>query len=182
MKRFNRRPSPAFVIACIALFSSMGGVSYGVATGSIDGREIKNGSIRNPDFKNGTLRGQEAKPDGFGGGAIKESTLGQVPNAATAEGVSRFAVVAGNGASARARGATASRRGEPDSGQYQVDFDRDVRSCAYTATLGDPGTGGPGTGQIAVGQLATNPNTVRVVTRNTDGSPADRGFHLTVSC
>lgn len=182
MKRFIRLPSPALVIASVALFVSMGGVSYGLATGVIDGREIKNGSIRNPDFKNGTLRGQEAKPDGFGGGAIKESTLGQVPNAATAEGVSRFAVVADNGAAARARGATASRHGAAGSGQYQVDFDRDIRGCAYNATIGDPGTGGPGTGQIAVGQLATNANTVRIVTRNNAGDPADRSFHLTVNC
>ena len=182
MKRFIRLPSPALVIACVALFVSMGGVSYGLATGVIDGREIKNGSIRNPDFKNGTLRGQEAKRDGFGGGAIKESTLTQVPNAATAEGVSRFAVVAPNGESARARGATATRRGAPDSGQYEVDFDRDIRGCAYSATLGDPGTGPPGTGQIAVGQLSTNANTVRIVTRNTNGNPADRAFHLVVNC
>jgi len=53
----------------------MGGVSYGVASGSIDSREIKDGSIRNKDFKAGTLRGREAKPDSFGGKAIKESTL-----------------------------------------------------------------------------------------------------------
>lgn len=182
MKRFIRRPSPAFALAFAALFVSLGGVSYGVATGSIDGREIKNGSIRNVDFKNGTLRGNEAKRDGFGGGAIKESSLSQVPNAATAEGVSRFAVVADNGTAARARGATASRRGPAGSGQYQVDFDRDIRGCAYNATVGDPGTGGPGTGQVAVGQLATNGNTVRVVTRNAAGEPADRSFHLTVNC
>jgi len=76
--RFSR-PSPALAIACIALFVAMGGVSYGVATGSIDSREIQNGSIRNRDFKDGTLRGQEAKRDGFGGGAIKETTLGKIP-------------------------------------------------------------------------------------------------------
>ena len=80
--RFSR-PSPALAIACIALFVAMGGVSYGVATGSIDSREIKDGSIRNPDFKNGTLRGQEAKRDGFGGGAIKETTLGKIPASST---------------------------------------------------------------------------------------------------
>jgi hypothetical protein len=74
----SRRPSPALVIACISLFIALGGVSYGVATGSIDSREIKDGSIRNKDFKDGTLRGQEAKRDGFGGGAIKEKTLGKI--------------------------------------------------------------------------------------------------------
>jgi hypothetical protein len=85
MKRLVRMPSPALVVASIALFGSLGGVSYGLATGSIDGREIKDGTIRNPDFKNGTLRGQEAKRDGFGGGAIKESTLGKVKSATSAD-------------------------------------------------------------------------------------------------
>ena len=85
MKRLVRMPSPALVVASIALFVSLGGVSYGLATGSIDGREIKDGTIRNPDFKNGTLRGQEAKRDGFGGGAIKESTLGKVKAATSAD-------------------------------------------------------------------------------------------------
>jgi hypothetical protein len=90
VKRFVRLPSPAMVVAGLALFASLGGVSYGLATGSIDGREILDGSIRNPDFKNGTLRGQEAKRDGFGGGAIKEQTLdpvkiGKVRTASSAE-------------------------------------------------------------------------------------------------
>jgi len=85
MKRFLRRPSPAMVVATVALFVSLGGVSYGVATGSIDSREIKDGSIRNRDFKDGTLRGNEAKRDGFGGGAIKESSLGKVKAASSAD-------------------------------------------------------------------------------------------------
>jgi len=89
---FSRKPSPALVIACIALFVAMGGVSYAVATGSIDSRAIKDGSIRNKDFKNGTLRGQEAKRDGFGGGAIKESTLGKIPASSV-----RWALVNENG-------------------------------------------------------------------------------------
>lgn len=61
-----RRPTPALVIACLALFLSLGGVSYGLATGSIDGREIKNGTIRGPDVRNGTLSsrdlGDSARP------------------------------------------------------------------------------------------------------------------------
>ena len=49
----HRRPSPALVIACIALFVSLGGVSYAVATGSIDSREIANNKIRSMDIRNG---------------------------------------------------------------------------------------------------------------------------------
>ena len=52
-----RRPSPAFVIACIALFVSLGGVSAGVATGFIDGREILDRTIRTQDIRDNTIRG-----------------------------------------------------------------------------------------------------------------------------
>jgi hypothetical protein len=83
MKRFLRLPSPAMVVAIIALVVASSGVSYAVAT--VTSGDIVNGSIRNPDFKDGTLRGQEAKRDGFGGGAIKESTLGKVPAATSAD-------------------------------------------------------------------------------------------------
>ncbi len=178
MKRFTQRPSPAFVIACIALFSSMGGVSYGLAAGSIDSREIKNGSIRNDDFKNGTLRGQEAKPDGFGGGAIKESTLGVVPGAS---GVANSAVVAATGAGVRGRNVASAGRSGP--GRYEVVFNQNVQGCVYVATVGDEAAGGPGTGVASVSSLATNGNGVAVRTSNANnGTPQDRGFHLIVNC
>jgi hypothetical protein len=87
-----RTPSPALVIACIALFVALSGAAYAAAT--LGAEDIVNGSIRNRDFKDGTLRGNEAKRDGFGGGAIKErslnpaefdeSKLGKVNSAATA--------------------------------------------------------------------------------------------------
>ena len=61
-------------------------------------------------------------------------------------------------------------------------FDRDVRACFYSATLGDESAAGPGTGQIAVTSAASNVNGVRVVTRDSDGTLANRSFHLLVSC
>jgi hypothetical protein len=169
------------VVALIALFVSLGGSAYAVAT--IGSDDIINGSIRNRDFKDGTLRGQEAKRDGFGGGAIKESTLGQVPSAAvavTGDGVARHAVVSNVGATVRGRGVTSSAQTGP--GQYQVVFDRDVRNCVYVATLGDESAAGPGNGQISVTSAAANVNGVRVVTRNSEGVNDNRSFHLIVSC
>ncbi len=183
MKRFLRTPSPAMVVACAALFVSLGGVSYAVAT--IGSEDIVNGSIRNRDFKDGTLRGQEAKPDGFGPNAIKEQSLDSskfkvVPIATVADGVTRHAVISTTGGAVRARGVASSAQTGP--GQYQVILDRDVRQCVYVATLGDESASGPGTGQIAVTSLSSNVNGVRVVTRNSDGTLADRSFHLVVSC
>jgi hypothetical protein len=52
----RRRPSPALVIASIALFVSLSGVSYGVATGFIDSREIKNNEVRSIDIRNNQVR------------------------------------------------------------------------------------------------------------------------------
>jgi hypothetical protein len=81
----SRRPSPALVISCISLFVAMGGVSYGVATGSIDGREIKNNSVRGADIKNSSLTGNDVANNRLGGTDVKESSLGKVPNAGLLE-------------------------------------------------------------------------------------------------
>jgi hypothetical protein len=59
--RLGRLPSPALVIACVALFVSLGGVSYGLATGSVDSREIKNNSVRSADIRNNDLRSKDVR-------------------------------------------------------------------------------------------------------------------------
>lgn len=178
MKRFNRHASPAFVIACIALFVSLGGVSYGVATGSIDGREVKNGSLRGIDVKDRSLTGNDIAADRLGGGAIKESTLGTVN---FARGVENSAVVSPQGVVVRSTGgATAVRSAE---GRYSVIFGRDMRPCTYVATIGDESAGGTSSGLVSVATNAINPNAVNVRTANAaNNANADRSFHLIVSC
>jgi hypothetical protein len=178
-----RTPSPALVIACLALFAALGGVAYAAAT--IRSSDIVDGSIRNRDFKDGTLRGQEAKRNGFGGGAIKESSLDatqlkKVDEAATADGVTLQAVVAETGTSSRNRGATSTTK--TATGVYQVVFNADVKACTYSATLGDVGEAAPPSGEVSVSSLAGNANGVVVATRDSAGLAADRPFHLIVSC
>ena len=106
MKSFlSRRPSPALVISLIALFISLSGVSYGVATGFIDSREIKNNQVRSVDLRNNdvrtrdlrnnevrgidirnsTVRGADVGLNSLTGDDINESRLGKVPSAATAD-------------------------------------------------------------------------------------------------
>lgn len=110
-----RRPTPATVIACLALFVALGGVSYGVAVGSIDSREIKNetiqttdirrggvhasdirddsirtedlrnNEIRGVDIRNSTIRGIEVAVNSLAGADIAESTLDTVPRATNAD-------------------------------------------------------------------------------------------------
>jgi hypothetical protein len=178
MKRFARRPSPALVISCIALFIAMGGVSYGVATGSIDGREIKNGSVGAIDIKKRSITGNQIAPNRLGGGSIKETSLGTVNSA---QGVARAAVVNPAGQIVRGRGGATSIRTGP--GRYAVGFIGDVRGCIYNATIGGVAAGQPGSGFISVSSLPTNASAVEVRTSApADNKPENRAFHLTVTC
>ena len=86
MRRLLRfRPSPALVIACVALFVSLGGVSYGIASGAITSRAIKNNTVSSKDIKNLTITAKDVKKNSLGGTSIRESRLGKVPNAAHAD-------------------------------------------------------------------------------------------------
>lgn len=102
-----RRPSPALVVACTALFVSLGGVSYGLATGAIDTREIRNNTIRTQDvrnndvravdIRNSTIRGRDVALNTLTGSDIAESKLGRVPLAATADNASTLGGTAASG-------------------------------------------------------------------------------------
>jgi hypothetical protein len=101
----SRLPSPALVIACVALFVSLGGVSYGLAKGSVDSRELKNNTIRSKDVRNNTLRtfdirnnevrgfdirnstiqGRDVAFNTLTGNDVAENSLGKVPSATTAD-------------------------------------------------------------------------------------------------
>ena len=71
----RRRPSPAMVIALIALFVSLSGVSYGVATGFIDSREIKNNEVRSIDIRNNQIRTRDLRNNEIRGIDIRNSTV-----------------------------------------------------------------------------------------------------------
>lgn len=190
-----RRPSPALVVSCIALFMSLGGVSYGLATGSIDTREIRNGTIRSADVRNEELTGRDIRDrrlgssdiarDSLSGEHVNESRLGVVPFASAADGVTRHAVVTSAGALARGRNVSSATR--TAEGRYQVIFTRDVRNCAYFATVADVGAAPPASAWITASALASNVNGVAIRTTTRPGNQnqnvfTDRPFHLIVLC
>ena len=165
-------------VALLALFLAMGGSAYALVVTS---GSIKNNTILSRDVRNGGLLGKDFKKDGVGDGAIKESTLATVPSALVAEGSTHFAVVTAGGQQVRARGTTSAVR--TAEGRYQVIFNRDVRACAYYATIGGPTAAAPpGNGEISVSSLASNVNGVDVRTGNQNGNDENRPFHLLVLC
>lgn len=179
MSRWARRlvPSPAMVVALVALVMAMGGSAYALV---VTGKSIRNGTVTGKDLKNRSITGNDSKRDSIGGGSIKESSLGVVPGALQAHGAARFAVVSGGGQLVRGRNAQAARTA---AGRYQVIFETDVRGCAYYATIGDPSAAGPPqNSQASVASLGSNVNGVAVRTENNAGAEVDRPFHLLVLC
>jgi hypothetical protein len=71
----SRRPSPAMIVALVALFVSLSGVSYGVATGFIDSREIKNNEVRSVDIRNNQIRTRDLRNNEVRGIDIRNSTV-----------------------------------------------------------------------------------------------------------
>ncbi|MDT4918498.1 MAG: hypothetical protein QOH89_3198, partial [Pseudonocardiales bacterium] len=77
----SARPSPALVVASLALAVALGGTAFAAPlrnlVASINGATIQDHSIAGVKLKNDTVTGKQ----------VKESSLGTVPNAGTVGGV-----------------------------------------------------------------------------------------------
>jgi hypothetical protein len=96
MKRLVSGMSPSMMVALIALFVSLGGVSWAVATGSIgskalkdnsiqgrdvrdetlESRDVVNGGLQSRDVRDGALRGVDINDQSLGGIDLASNTLG----------------------------------------------------------------------------------------------------------
>ena len=63
-------------VALVALFVALGGTSYAVATGSIDGREIKNNTVRTKDLRNNDIRSGDVRDRSL---LARDFRAGQLP-------------------------------------------------------------------------------------------------------
>jgi hypothetical protein len=84
MRRLLRhRPSPAMIVALIALFVALGGSSYAVTklstknfrTGAVNSRVVKNNSLKSGDIRNESLTGGDIKTDSIKNADIDNSSL-----------------------------------------------------------------------------------------------------------
>ena len=94
-----------------------------------------------------------------------------------------FAAVNTDGSLARRAGVAASDN-LSGAGSYEVIFRRNVRSCAYLATIGsaDIPEDQPAAGFIGVADRTGTPRGVYVQTYRANGNEADRPFHIDIVC
>ena len=173
MSIFKRRaPSPAMVVAVIALIVALGGTA--IAAEDINGGAIKKQTIGGGKLKQKTLTGFQ----------INTNKLGVVPIAKRAAHT-YWAVVnnpasPGNAALARAsdEGIGATEGG----GAVTVTFPVNISACANVAGRNNAGTTPPGAGTAQTNTSPANANAIEVRTKDAKGDPEDADFHLIVVC
>jgi hypothetical protein len=186
--RPHRRPSPALVVACVALTVSLGGTGYAAVVlpaNSVGTKQLQNGAVVGTKVKAHSLVAANFKP-----GAIPAGPQG-LPGPAGPTGpkgdsaTKLFAnVKPGNSASGLIYGSSSGTSGNPGRntsagvGVYTVTFNQDVSNCAVLAI--------PGGNDLVQGQATAKPsggNTVTVQTYDSEGSPtALDDFTLAVFC
>ena len=102
MKWFShRRPSPAMVVALVAVVMATGGSSYAadgveaissaLASNSVGSKQIKNKQVKNADLGLNAVQSTNVADNALDGADIAESRLGTVPKAATADNATNAA-------------------------------------------------------------------------------------------
>jgi len=189
-----RRPSPAFVVACLALLVALTGTGVAAVSqlvprssvgtlqlknNAVVSSKVRNGSLLKTDFKTGQL---PAGPTGPAGPAGPAGAAGPAGPAGPAGAVTKLtAVVNASGSLARSQGTTSA--GHVGTGLYEVIFNQNVTACTYVASIGNPTPGAlTPYGMISVVPRNGNANGVGVATLNTAGAAADLPFHLIVVC
>ena len=170
----HRAPSPAMIVALVALLAALGGTAY--AAGRINGNSIEKQSIGGGKLKKHTLTGYQ----------INVNKLGEVPLAKrtthTFWAVVHNPAGAGNAALTRSSDAGAISAAEGAGSTVTVNFPYNVSDCAAVAGRNNDGTSAPKAGYAQTNVSATNQNAIEVHTRDAKGDNEDSDFQVIVVC
>jgi len=139
MKRLlHLRPSPAMIVACAALFVSLGGVGYAaivLPANSVGTKQLKKNAVNSAKVKKHSLLKSDFKAGQLPRGA---QGIPGVPGAPGAKGdpgtpaTRLWAYVSGAGALRGGLGVVASSR--TSLGNFSVTFNQSIVNCAATAS------------------------------------------------
>jgi hypothetical protein len=181
------RPSPALVVACIALAISLSSAGYAATKlpkksvgtaqlkrNAVISAKVKNHSLLALDFKTGQLPAGPAGPTGATGAKGDKGVPGD-------PAIDLWAAFAANAVFVRGSGVVST--GHPSLGVYQVRFSRQITACAWLAEPASTAGVYYSGGAALTRKFGTSTDTVEVETRNTSGVLSDSvGFTLLVVC
>jgi hypothetical protein len=168
----GRLPSPAMVVAVIALIVALAGTAY--AAQHINGGAIKKQTIGGGKLKHKTLTGFQ----------INTNKLGVIP-AAKRAAHTYWAVVnnpGGPGNAALARASDPEITATEGGGAVTVSVPFNVAFCANIAARNNAGTSVPNPGYAQTNISPASPNGIEVRTHNAKGESEDADFNLIVVC
>jgi hypothetical protein len=171
----SHRPSPAIVLAALALFVALGGTALAARHYLItSASQIKPSVLAQLHGKIGA-RG----PAGAQGPTGPQGPAGAPGAPATL----LWAQVTSTGTLTASSGVTGILSGYPEAARVMVTFNRDVTGCAHLATLSTAAFGAGEPGQITVSGAGNHdPNSLEVFTYNATGTSEFRSFSLAVFC
>jgi len=194
MKKLGRTGKSFGTVMAATVVLAVATTGGAVAGGLVTSAKIKNNTIQSIDVRNNNLTGTDIKDGSLGGADVAD---GSVAGADVADGSLTGADIADGSLSNQDVGvlfATVNTDGTLDNssggvtssttgtGNFVVDFGRDVTNCAFDATLANPGSGTPAAGSIVTADRSANANAVFVRTYDSTPVAADRSFHLIVVC
>jgi hypothetical protein len=166
------RPSPAMIVALVALVAALGGTAY--AAGQINGNSIMGQSIGGGKLKKQTLTGYQ----------INVNKLGTVPSAHRALDTLWAVVHNPKGPN----NATLTRASDPtisvaeSANAVNVIFPGNVSVCANVAGVSGGGTTAPNASFLQTNISPANPNAIEVHSHNSKGDKEDSDFQIIVTC
>ncbi len=184
MKRFAH-PSPAMVVACLALLVALGGTSIAavkvlVPRNSVGSLQVIDHSLLAKDFRTppkGPIGpAGTAGPAGPAGAAGAAGAAGPAGPAGAAA-AKTWAVVKSDGTIVRQSGVTSVSH--TSTGRYTIGFGSDISGCAWLATPSNTTSG-----TLSDVEIVTNSDTnttVRVATSFSDAA-ADEPFAIAAFC
>jgi hypothetical protein len=171
-KLWRRRPSPAMIVALVALVTALGGTAY--AAGQINGNSIQKQSIGGGKLKKKTLTGYQVNVD----------KLGTVPSSHRALDT-LWAVVhnpAGPSNASLVRASDPTISVTEANGAVDVIFPGNVSVCAAVAGRNNDGSSPPVAGYAQTNTSPVNPNAIEVHTKDKNGNNEDGDFQIIVVC
>ncbi len=199
----RHRPSPAIVIACVALLLALGGVSYAATAlpnnsvgtaqlknNAVTSSKVKNHSLLKADFKSGQIPRGPAGPAGAAGPAGPQGPKGPTGPAGPASTAAlKWALVKADATIvAQSGGITMTSH---STGNYILDFGGAINTKLILASAGqatgDTGARGPvsagpcgGTTEGSICPAGNDTSHVRVQTFNAGDVGGDRSFYVAV--
>jgi hypothetical protein len=190
-----RRPSPAVLIAALALFVALGGSSYAalqLPKASVGTKQLKKNAVTSPKVKRGSLllsdfkssqRARLRGPQGLAGPQGPQGIQGPAGPPAT----KLWAKVDSTTPSiVRGSGTTGALEGPAViglTGVYRIFFNQDVSGCLSLASISIDDGGQPPAGQIGTNSSAAFPNAIVVATYTAAGAAVNtQDFTVAVFC